>query len=161
MIESFQRYTNDLENKKIIDDNAYLDNTYPNGDRYQHILQFVIPYHQNKVINTSVSYSKGTSYEIEKKELKFDSFDKNFGGLGSGLVRRTSLRSSQVFEGKIYVNSDNFNENWFRSLRENIPFYVLKYVTIKNGEKMYDEKGLEEVKKMFPELIYLNKTYSF
>lgn len=54
---------------------------------------------------------------------------------------------------QVKVNSDDFNEDWFKSLRENIPFYVLKYVTIKNGEKRYSEDGLNQVKKEFPEII--------
>ena len=155
IIESFKNYSEDLENKRVIDENAYIDNTYSNGERYQHILEFVIPYHENKTISIDKQKSvKGSAYEITKSKLKFDDFEKKFGGLGTGLVRRTSVRSTYVFQGQVKVNSDDFNEDWSKSLRENIPFYVLKYVTIKNGEKRYSEDGLNQVKKEFPEIIY-------
>ena len=66
----------------------------------------------------------GIGNSIKKRKLKFDDFEKKFGGLGTGLVRRTSVRSTYVFQGQVKVNSDDFNEDWFKSLRENIPFYV-------------------------------------
>lgn len=155
IIESFKNYSEDLENKKVIDANAYIDNTYSNGERYQHTLEFVIPYHENKTISIDKpKYTKGSAYEITKRKLKFDDFEKRFGGLGTGLVRRSSVRSSYVFQGQIKVNSDDFNDDWFKALKKNIPFYVLKYVTIKNGEKRYSETGLNQVKQEFPELIY-------
>lgn len=163
MIQKFKNYTEDLDNKRVIDDNAYLDNTYarPNNvsERYQHILKFVIPYHENKIISTEEKTERGSAYVIKKNKLKFDKFEGKVGSLGRGLLRRSSIRSAYVFEGKIYTNDEgDFNRDWFRSMRENIPFYVLKYVTIKNGEKRYSESGLDELmeyaSKEFPELIY-------
>lgn len=159
MIQNFKNYTEDLETKKIIDDNAYIDITYESGDRYQYILKFVVPYHENKVISNKERIIKGSAYLVNDIKRKFDKFEAKVGGLGKGLLQRTSVWGAYVFKGKLYMGNDrDFNRDWIKSIRENIPFYVLKYVTIKNGEKRYSESGLDELmeyaSKEFPELIY-------
>lgn len=153
MIKKFESYVNDSLDKEVIDSASVINFTAPNDDTYQHILQFVLPYHENELISKR-DYQVGV-YDMTDHVFKFTEFENKFGGLGTGLVKRTIVSSGIVYDGKLYRNNQyDLGTYWRKSKKENKPLYVLKYVTIKNGIKSYSEEGLEKVKKMYPELVY-------
>jgi len=152
MIKRFENYTDDID-KNVIDSSSVINFTTPTADTYQHILEFVLPYHENELIDTK-KYYKGV-YDMVDQTFKFSKFENDFGGLGKGLVKRSVMTSAIVYDGKLYRN-DQFDllTYWSKSKKENKPLYVLKFVTIKNGEKRYSEEGLQKVKEMYPDLVY-------
>jgi hypothetical protein len=153
MIKKFENYIEDNLNKEIIDSASVINFTAPNGDTYQHILQFVLPYHENELIDKR-DYREGV-YDMTDYKFKFTEFENKFGGLGKGLVRRSIVSSGIIYDGKLYRNDQyDLGNFWRKSKKENKPLYVLKFVTIKNGTKAYSEEGLEKIREMYPELIY-------
>ena len=143
-----------FEDKAIINQNSYIKKEYDNSV-YERTLQFVIPYHLNKIIEFGKEKSiKGSAFTTKKDILLFDELDSKIGGLGTGLLKRTSLVSVYVYKGQIKINSNDFNDDWFESLRTNTPFYRLIYTTVKNGIKMYSETGLNKLKEEYPEYVY-------
>lgn len=155
MIKKFENYISDSLNKKIIDESSVINFTTPNGDTYQHILQFVLPYHENELID-SIKYNKG-AYDMIDHKFKFSEFENKFGGLGTGLVKRTITTAAIVYDGKLYRNDQfNLGEYWKKSKEENKHLYLLKFVTIKNGKKAYLQEGLDKLKEMYPDLVYKN-----
>jgi hypothetical protein len=153
MIKKFESYIEDSLNKEAIDNASVINFTAPNGDTYQHILQFVIPYHENVVIDRKKKWA-GYEYLYDYK-FKFSDFEKLFGSLGGGLVKRTITTAAIVYNGILYRNDQyDLIEYKSKSKKENKPLYVLKYVTIKNGVKAYSEEGLEKLKEMYPDLVY-------
>jgi hypothetical protein len=158
MIKKFENYIEDDLNKIAIDSASVIDFTAPNGDIYHHTLEFVLPYHENELIDRKVTY-KGAWDMIEHK-FKFTEFENKFGGLGKGLVQRGITTSGLVYDGVFYRNGNlgggpfDHGSYWAKSKKENKPLYVLKFVSSKNGIKRYSEEGLEKVKEMYPELIY-------
>lgn len=152
MIKKFENFSDD-SNKEVIDSTSVIDFTAPNGDTYKHILQFVLPYHENDLIDTK-KYYKGV-YDMIEHKFKFTKFENDFGSLGKGLVERTIVTSAIVYDGKLYRNSEyDLGTFWSKSKRENKPLYVLKFVTIKNGNKAYSQEGLDKMKEMYPDLVY-------
>ena len=159
MIKKFENYTSDSIDKETIDSASVINFTAPNGDTYQHILQFVLPYHENEVIGRTKEYiPKGTAWDVSRPIFKFDKFEKDFGSLGTGLVRRSVVTSAIVYDGKLYRN-DQYELITYRnkSKRENKPLYMLKYVTIRNDRKEYSQEGLDKMKEMYPEFVYKNE----
>lgn len=153
MIKKFENYIEDSLNKEAIENASVINFTAPNGDTYQHILQFVLPYHENEVIDKKKKWA-GYEYLYDYK-FKFTEFENKFGGLGTGLVKRTITTSAIVYDGKLYRNDEyDLGTFWRKSKKENKPLYVLKFVTIKNGRKAYSEEGLQKMKEMYPELVY-------
>jgi hypothetical protein len=161
MIKKFENYINNDLNKVAIDSASVIESTTPDGDVYKHTLEFVLPYHENKVIDTK-KYYKG-AYDFIDYTLKFTKFENDIGGLGRGLVQREIITSGFVYEGIFYRNDRNarlgggpFDQGsyWAKSKKENKPLYVLKFVSSKNGVKRYSEEGLETVKQMYPDLVY-------
>jgi hypothetical protein len=153
MIKKFENFSDDSLNKEVIDSASVIDFTAPNGDTYQHILQFVLPYHENDLIDTK-KYYKGV-YDMIEQKFKFTKFENDFGSLGKGLVKRTIVTSAIVYDGKLYRNSEyDLGTFWSKSKRENKPLYILKFVSIKNGNKAYSQEGLDKIKEMYPDLLY-------
>ena len=153
MIKTFESYINDSLNKEIIDSASVINFTAPNGDTYQHILQFVLPYHENELISTR-EYRSGV-YDMKDHKFKFTKFENDFGSLGGGLVKRSIVTAAIVYDGKLYRNSQyDLSTYWSKSKREDKPLYVLKFVTIKNGKKAYSQEGLDKMKEMYPDLVY-------
>jgi hypothetical protein len=151
MIKKFENYVSDSLNKEIIDSISVIETTTPNGDVYKHTLEFVLPYHENEVIDTK-KYYKG-AWDMVDYKFKFTEFENKFGGLGRGLVRRELVTSGLVYDGVFYRGGD-LNEYWSKSKREKKPLYVLKFVSSKNGIKRYSEQGLETMKELYPDLMY-------
>jgi hypothetical protein len=151
MIKKFENYVSDSLNNEIIDSISVIETTTPDGDVYKHTLQFVLPYHENEVINTK-KYYKG-AWDMVDYKFKFTEFENKFGGLGRGLVRRELVTSGLVYDGVFYRGGD-LNEYWSKSKREKKPLYVLKFVSSKNGIKRYSEEGLETMKELYPDLMY-------
>lgn len=89
-------------------------------------------------------------------KFKFDEFEKDYGSIrNGGLVKRTIFTSGIVYDGVLYRNDQyNLLEYRHKSKRENKPLYVLKFVTIKNGQRAYSERGLGLMKEKYPEFIY-------
>jgi hypothetical protein len=113
----------------------------------------ILPYHENELVGTK-KYQKEV-YDMVDHTFKFSQFEKDFGGLGTGLVKRTITTAAIVYDGKLYRNDQyDLGTYWSRSKKENKPLYVLKFVTIKNGEKRYSEEGLQKLKEMYPDLVY-------
>ena len=151
MIKKFENYVSDSLNKEIIDSISVIETTTPNGDVYQHTLEFVLPYHENDLIVTK-KYYKG-AWDMVDYKFKFTEFENKFGGLGRGLVRRELVTSGLVYDGVFYRGGD-LNVYWSKSKREKKPLYVLKFVSSKNGIKRYSEEGLETIKELYPDLMY-------
>lgn len=153
MIKKFENFSDDSLNREVIDSASVINFTNPSGDIYQHILQFVLPYHENDLIDTK-KYYQGV-YDMIESKFKFTKFENDFGSLGKGLVKRTIVTSAIVYDGKLYRNSEyDLGTFWAKSKRENKPLYVLKFVTIKNGNKAYSQEGLDKMKEMYPDLVY-------
>jgi hypothetical protein len=158
MIKKFENYIQDDLNKLAIDSVSVIETTTPDGDVYKHTLEFVLPYHENDLIDRKVYY-KGMWDMVEHK-FKFTEFENAFGSLGKGLVKREIVTSGLVYDGVFYkggnVGGGPFDEGsyWAKSKKENKPLYVLKFVSSKNGIKRYSEEGLEKVKEMYTELVY-------
>jgi len=158
MIKKFENYFSDSLNKEIIDSVSVIESTTPDGDVYKHTLEFVLPYHENVVIDTK-KYYKG-AYDFVDYTLKFTKFENDFGGLGKGLVLREVVTSGFVYEGVFYRNArlggGPFDKGsyWAKSKKENKPIYALKFVSSKNGVKRYSEEGLKKVKELYPDLVY-------
>lgn len=153
MIKKFENYNNDSLNKDIIDSASVINSTSPEGDVYQHKLEFVLPYHENELINTRKYYKD--SYDMIDHSFKFTKFENDFGSLGGGLLRREIVTSGIVYDGKLYRNNEyRLSDFWKRSRRENKPLYVLKFVSSKNGVNRYSEEGLEKLKRLYPDLCY-------
>lgn len=154
-ILKFEDFNKDTLNSSVIKENSYIKREYEGGLVYEHTLQFVLPYHLNKIVKQGKEKRiRSSAFTVKNDVLLFDDFSSKAGGLGSGYLRRSSVMSAYVYKGKININSDKFTDDWFESLRENIPFYRLIYTTIKNGNKMYSEKGLEKLKEEFPEYVF-------
>lgn len=153
MIKKFENFTDDDLNKEVIDSSSIINFTAPNGDTYQHILQFVLPYHENELISTK-EYTSG-AYDMKDHKFKFSKFENDFGSLGRGLVKRSIVTSAIVYDGKLYRNDQyDLGTYWSKSKKENKPLYVLKFVTIKNGNKAYSQEGLDKMKEIYSELAY-------
>jgi hypothetical protein len=153
MIKKFENYIEDSLNKEAIDNASVINFTAPNGDTYQHILQFVLPYHENELISKR-EYRSGV-YDMTDHVFKFTKFEKEMGGLGGGLVRRSIVTGAIVYDGNLFRgNQYRLSDYWIRSKKENKPLYILQFVTIKNGRKAYSEEGLQKMKEMYPELVY-------
>lgn len=140
MIKKFENYISDSLNKDIIDSASIINSTSPEGDVYQHTLEFVLPYHENELINTRKYYKD--SFDMIDHKFKFTKFENDFGSLGGGLLRREIVTSGIVYDGKLYRNNEyRLSDFWNRSKRENKPLYVLKFVSSKNGVNRYSEEG--------------------
>jgi hypothetical protein len=154
MIKKFENYIEDDLNKVAIDSASVIESTTPDGDVYKHTLEFVLPYHENEVIDKKVTY-KGM-WDMKEYRFKFTEFENKFGGL----VKREIVTSGLVYDGVFYRGGNlgggpfDHGSYWAKSKKENKPLYVLKFVSSKNGIKRYSEEGLEKVKEMYPELIY-------
>jgi hypothetical protein len=143
-----------FEDIQIIDQNSHFVKNI-NNSVYERTLQFIIPYHLNKVIKQGKEKTiKGTAYTTKNDVLMFDELDSKIGGLGTGLLQRTSVMSAYVYKGQFKINSNDFNDDWIESLKTGTPFYRLIYTTIKDGVKMYSEKGLNKLKEEFPEYVF-------
>ena len=138
-----------MNNKEAIDSVAYVENKLPNGDLYQHELVFVIPYHENDVLSSKSYTSSGSAYDIKKRKYKFDEFEKDL-----NLLKREIKHSRFIYDGRLSEPNDDFGTYWGKSIREKKPIYLLRYVTIKNGQKRYSENALELLRKKYPELRY-------
>ena len=67
----------------------------------------------------------------------------------------STLPPTSITNFTLYRNGQyDLGTYWSKSKKENKPLYVLKYVTIKNGEKRYSEEGLIKMKEMYPDLVY-------
>ena len=151
MIKKFENYVSDSLYKEVIDSAAVI--IFEAGDIYKHTLEFVLPYHENEVIDTK-KYYKG-AWDMTNYKFKFTKFESDFGSLGKGLVKREIVTSGIVYDGKLYRNNEyDLGTFWSKSKRENKPLYVLKFVSSKNEVKRYSEKGLDKLKELYPELIY-------
>ena len=154
MIKKFENYIEDDLNKVAIDSASVIESTTPDGDVYKHTLEFVLPYHENEVIDKKVTY-KGM-WDMKEYRFKFTEFENKFGGL----VKREIVTSGLVYDGVFYRGGNlgggpfDHGSYWAKSKKENKPLYVLKFVSSKNGVKRYSEEGLEKVKEMYPELVY-------
>jgi hypothetical protein len=51
MIKKFENYIQDDLNKLAIDSVSVIESTTPDGDVYKHTLEFVLPYHENELID--------------------------------------------------------------------------------------------------------------
>lgn len=153
MIKKFESYVNDSLNKEIIDSASVINYTAPNGDTYQHILQFVLPYHENELI--SVKKYRDQRWDMQDHKFKFTKFESDCGGLGGGLLNRSITTSAAVYDGKFYRGNEyRLLDLWSKSKREDKPLYVLNFVTTKNGKKAYSQEGLDKMKEMYPDLVY-------
>lgn len=56
MVKKFENYSEDMYNKEAIDSVSYIENNLSNGDKYQHQLVFVIPYHENDIISRNIHH---------------------------------------------------------------------------------------------------------
>jgi hypothetical protein len=154
MIKKFENYIEDDLNKLAIDSASVIESTTPDGDVYKHTLEFVLPYHENEVIDKKVTY-KGM-WDMKEYRFKFTEFENKFGGL----VKREIVTGGLVYDGVFYRGGNlgggpfDHGSYWAKSKKENKPLYVLKFVSSKNGVKRYSEEGLEKVKEMYPELVY-------
>lgn len=151
MIKKFENYVSDSLNKEVIDSVSVIESTAPNGDVYKHVLEFVLPYHENEVINKK-KYLNG-SWDMVDYKFKFTEFENKFGGLGTGLLKRGLVTGGLVYDGVFYKGGD-LNTYWSKSKNEKKPLYILKFVSSKNEVKKYSEEGLETLKELFPELVY-------
>jgi len=151
MIKKFESYVSDSLNKDAIDSASVIESTTPDGDVYRHTLEFVLPYHENEVIDTK-KYYKG-AWDMTDYTFKFTEFENKFGGLGKGLVKREIVTSGLVYDG-IFHKGGDLNKYWSKSKKENKPLYILKFVSSKNDVKRYSEQGLETMKELYPDLIY-------
>ena len=151
MIKKFENYVSDSLNKEVIDSVSVIESTTPDGDVYKHVLEFILPYHENEVISKK-KYYKG-SWDMVDYKFKFTEFENKFGSLGTGLLKRGLVTGGLVYDGVFYRGADAY-DYWSKSKREKKPLYVLKFVSSKNGVKKYSEEGLETLKELFPELIY-------
>ena len=158
MIKKFENYIEDDLNKIAIDSASVIESTTPDGDVYKHTLEFVLPYHENEVIDTK-KYNKGM-WDMVDYTFKFTEFENKFGSSNKGLVKREIVTSGLVYDGVFYRGGNlgggpfDHGSYWAKSKKENKPLYVLKFVSSKNGVKRYSEEGLEKVKEMYPELVY-------
>lgn len=152
MIKTFENYKDDILNKEAIDSASYIESSWPNGDKYQHYLQFVLPYHENEVTFGKSYTLKGSAYEIRKSKSTFGKFESEI-RFGGGKLMRSVSKPGIAYDGKVMHEYD-FGNLLVLSKKENKPLYSLIYVTIKNGIKRYSEKGLEELKAEYPEFLY-------
>jgi len=60
MIKKFENYINNDLNKVVIDSASVtvIESTTPDGDVYQHTLEFVLPYHENELIDDKIKKGK-------------------------------------------------------------------------------------------------------
>ena len=89
-------------------------------------------------------------------KFTFSKFEKDFGSLGTGILKRTSTIGFAVYDGKLLKDYCELQLR-VKSIKEKKPSYILKYVTIKNGVKMYSEYGLEKLMEMYPDIKYVGK----
>ena len=158
MIKKFENYIEDDLNKVAINSVSVIESTTPDGDVYKHTLEFVLPYHENEVIDIK-KYNKGM-WDMVDYTFKFTEFENKFGSSNKGLVKRGIVTGGLVYDGVFYRGGNlgggpfDHGSYWAKSKKENKPLYVLKFVSSKNGVKRYSEEGLEKVKEMYPELVY-------
>jgi len=126
MIKKFENYIEDDLNKVAIDSASIIESTTPNGDFYQHTLEFVLPWHENELIDRKVTYK--SSWEIIEHKFKFTKFENNFGSLGKGLVKREIVTSGLVYDGVFYRGGNlgggpfDHGSYWAKSKKENNHF---------------------------------------
>jgi hypothetical protein len=100
MIKKFENYINNDLNKVAIDSASVIESTTPDGDVYQHTLEFVLPYHENELIDRKVTY-KGMCDMIEHKYKLTE--------LNSNEFRFNKTMTKRMISNKI-INDDFIDE---------------------------------------------------